>query len=301
MLFRKYQIVFFRDNIGLCRKIQCRGWLFALGFLVFLGAVGTNVVLYQYYTRYHVAERELADTIKASQAQKEQLLSLASKIRTLEGDISRIQNFDAKLRVMIDLDPAPAENLSAVGGASSREFVENYLPLHKNELLAKKMHGFLEQLETEARLEEVHQQELAEALRQKRDILSATPSIWPTEGWVTSRFGKRKSPFTGRLEFHKGLDISAPSGTPIFATARGKVVQADRDGGYGKTIIIDHGHGIRTVYSHLSKFAVQKGVEIQRGELIGYVGNTGRSTGSHLHYEVRLNNIPIDPEKYILN
>ena len=301
MLFRKYQIVLFRDNVGECRKLQFRGWFFVVALLGFTGLVVSNVFLYQYFSRSVRAEQELIELRKVTQNQKEQLLSFATKVRSLEDDITRIQNFDAKLRVMINMDPAPVKSFTAVGGTSERDFAENYLPLHKNDLLARKMHAFLDQLETEARLEELSQREISEALMGNREMLASTPSIWPTEGWLSSKFGNRRSPFTGQREFHKGIDISAPQGTPIFATAKGRVTKAGHDGGYGKILVLEHGFGLKTIYAHMQKFAVNKGQEVERGELIGYVGNTGRSTGPHLHYEVRLNNVPVNPANYILN
>jgi murein DD-endopeptidase MepM/ murein hydrolase activator NlpD len=163
------------------------------------------------------------------------------------------------------------------------------------------LHAFVEQLSTDAKLEELRQQEIISFIGEKKDILARTPSIWPTNGWVTSQFGYRRSPFTGQRELHKGLDISAPTGTPIYASASGKVVKVEKDHGYGKNIMVDHGSGIVTRYAHLSNYAVKKGDQVKRGQLIAYVGNTGRSTGPHLHYEVRLNGVPVDPLRYILD
>ena len=129
--------------------------------------------------------------------------------------------------------------------------------------------------------------------------LADAPSIWPVEGIVTSSFGEREDPFNGEGAFHAGLDISAPTGTLVRATGDGLVDSAAMENGYGREITVDHGHGVRTVYGHLSGMVVLAGQHVTRGQVIGYVGQTGRSTGPHLHYEVRINNVPVNPHKYL--
>lgn len=129
--------------------------------------------------------------------------------------------------------------------------------------------------------------------------LNAAPNLWPVEGHVTGSFGERTDPFNGEGAFHSGVDISTGFGTPVIAPADGTVVFADFLGGYGRAIMIDHGHGITTRFGHLANFAVIAGQKIQRGDTIGYVGLSGRSTGPHLHYEVRINDTPVNPYKYL--
>lgn len=129
--------------------------------------------------------------------------------------------------------------------------------------------------------------------------LNAAPNLWPVEGHVTGSFGERIDPFNGEGAFHSGVDISTGFGTPVIAPADGTVVFADFLGGYGRAIMIDHGHGITTRFGHLANFAVIAGQKIQRGDTIGYVGLSGRSTGPHLHYEVRINDTPVNPYKYL--
>jgi len=129
--------------------------------------------------------------------------------------------------------------------------------------------------------------------------LAAAPSLWPVEGAVTSSFGERMDPFNGEGAFHTGVDISTSYGTPIIAPADGMVKSADFVNGYGRTVMLDHGHGISTLFGHLSGFAVTGGEYVRRGEVIGYVGSSGRSTGAHLHYEVRIHDTPVNPHKYL--
>ncbi|WP_457571051.1 M23 family metallopeptidase [Desulfovulcanus sp.] len=301
MISQKYQIVIFKDKQGSCRKFRLRGWTALFILLVVIVLVGTNIYLWRNFQKFRSIEKQLTLSKALVQKQKVQLLTFANKIKKLETDLSRIREFDTKLRVMMNLEPEQV-SLNSLGGAPDKGFPTSaYFPLYRQELLARKMHNFLDQLSTEARLEEIRQQELIESIRSQKNILAATPSIWPTQGWISSEFGYRISPFTGRREFHKGLDISGPVGTPIYAPADGKVVFTGRDGAYGITLVIDHGLGITSRYAHLSRYVVKKNQRVTRGEIIAYMGNTGRSTGPHLHYEVRLNGMPVNPLRYILN
>lgn len=129
--------------------------------------------------------------------------------------------------------------------------------------------------------------------------LVGAPSLWPVMGPITSSFGERNDPFNGEGAFHAGVDISAAFGEPVRAAADGTVQAADMATGYGRQIIIDHGNGIETLYGHLSGFAVTAGQEVSRGQIIGYVGMSGRATGPHLHYEVRIHNTPVNPHRYL--
>ncbi len=128
-----------------------------------------------------------------------------------------------------------------------------------------------------------------------------TPTLWPVTGPITSSFGERENPFGGgdEGEFHPGIDISGPLGTPIHATANGVVIAAEVVNGYGREVTIDHGHGVETLYGHMSGFAVTAGQSVTRGQIIGYIGHSGRTTGNHVHYEVRIHNTPVNPHRYL--
>ncbi len=129
--------------------------------------------------------------------------------------------------------------------------------------------------------------------------LADAPSMWPLEGRVASSFGEREDPINGEGAFHTGIDIDAPYGTPVRAAADGEVSGASMGVGYGREVVLDHGHDVRTVYGHLSAIAVVPGQRVTRGQVIGYVGESGRATGPHLHYEVRVHNVPVNPYKYL--
>jgi murein DD-endopeptidase MepM/ murein hydrolase activator NlpD len=131
--------------------------------------------------------------------------------------------------------------------------------------------------------------------------LADAPSMWPLQGRVGSSFGQREDPINGEGAFHSGLDIDAPYGTPVRAAGDGDVADAGMNAGYGREIVLTHGHDVSTVYGHLSAIAVSLGQHVTRGQIIGYVGQSGRATGPHLHYEVRVNKVPVNPHKYLRN
>ncbi|TWH51602.1 Membrane proteins related to metalloendopeptidases [Sporomusa sp. KB1] len=139
-----------------------------------------------------------------------------------------------------------------------------------------------------------------ESIAKKVAKLAITPSIWPTSGDVTSGFGWRSSPWGGGSELHPGMDIANSIGTPIFATADGVVVQSGWSGGYGNIVQIDHGNGIETIYGHNSSVLVNAGQSVKKGQIISYMGSTGRSTGPHVHYEVRVNGNAVDPIRFMV-
>jgi murein DD-endopeptidase MepM/ murein hydrolase activator NlpD len=148
---------------------------------------------------------------------------------------------------------------------------------------------------------EVDIHKLDEHLLNRASFLRSTPTILPTRGWITSFYGRRVSPYSGQMKMHEGIDIGAKIGTPVQAPADGVVIFTGRKPGFGILVQIDHGYGIETIFAHASSANVQKGQLVKRGDLIAHVGNTGMSTGPHLHYEIRVNGTPVDPLYYILN
>ena len=159
----------------------------------------------------------------------------------------------------------------------------------------------VDQILTLSRYELEKYQEVENSLLKIKDRLSHTPSIRPARGWNSRGFGKKYDPFTGYRQQHRGIDIANHNGTPILTTADGVIKSIGSKGGLGKTIVIDHGYGFVTRYGHLSKYEVKRGQKVSRGDVIGYMGSTGRSTGPHLHYEVWRNGRALNPDNHILN
>ncbi|MDR3363005.1 MAG: M23 family metallopeptidase [Desulfovibrio sp.] len=297
MLLGKYHIVIFKEGRSGSHNLRLRGWFGFVGFVLVAALAACTIWLAREWVRSSHLRDSLHNAERTLEEQRRQLVNLAGRITAVSKDLQRVQNFDAKLRMMMNMEKDPAE----VGGDRLGDFSNTYLPLHRQALAARHMQDYLTKLSESTRLEEVLQQDLLRALRENRDILASVPSIWPAVGFISSTFGRRSSPISGQLgEFHKGLDISNRVGTPVVAPAQGTVILVAPDGAYGNSVEIDHGGGIITKYAHLQRWAVKSGQWVKRGEIIGYIGMSGRTTGPHLHYEVRLNGVPVNPMRYIL-
>ena len=232
-----------------------------------------------------------------------QLKSVRERIEHIGSTLDRVERFDQKLRAITLLsDPqrnlamGPVEQEPGVGSATAETAFTELASMESPKALT----GKLDRLSAEATRQEQSLHELQAYFQDQKSLLASTPSMWPTRGWVTSDFGQRLDPYTAERVSHGGMDIAAPHGKEVNAPSDGTVVFAGLEGGYGNVIVIDHGYGIKTRYGHLAKILVKAGDRVKRGGLIAAVGNTGRSTGPHLHYEVRDNGIPQNPRKFIL-
>lgn len=279
-------------------RTMVRGLLLILAVLV----LGLGYLVTDYYgVKKMVAELDRL-RLEARQ-QQQQLVTFAKSFDDLQGEMTRLRQFDLKLRVMADLDGVVyPEQIMGIGGENPEPFnpLEGELSFQDQTIISS-MNRSLDRLKTDVNIQERSFQELVEYLEDQKSLLASTPSIWPVKGWLTSTFGYRSSPFTGRREMHKGLDIATRSGTPIIAPADGLVVFAGREGGFGNMIILDHGYGITTRYGHCSSIDAKLGQKIKRGDVIARIGSTGRSTGPHVHYEVAVNGVSVNPSRYILN
>jgi murein DD-endopeptidase MepM/ murein hydrolase activator NlpD len=245
---------------------------------------------------------ELKTLRKETKAQKIQIQLFASNIADLKKQMVRLNDLDTKIRVITDIGPpSESEQLMGLGGPEEpgTDPVDTVGRVRPGDL--KKMDDDINRLRSAASAQEVSFEELTEAMRDKRSLWASTPSIWPVHGWLTSGFGNRISPFTGNITMHNGIDLAARRDTPVHASASGVVSYEGFDSGLGKVVKLNHGYGMQTIYGHLSKMNVSIGERVKRGDVIGFVGNTGLSTGPHLHYEVYVNNVPVNPLRYILN
>ena len=246
---------------------------------------------------------ELSRLRGETQLQRSQIHFFSEKIGELEKKIGGMREFDRRLRILANLEGSEesTRRFFGVGGPSHEDIRETLLLQRNEEELMRQMRQDLERLDEEATAEGNSLKELESLLQNKRVQLTHTPSIWPTRGWFTSGFGYRISPFTGLRQMHEGIDISNRIGTPIMAPADGLVTNIGREWGFGKILVISHGFGFITRYGHLSRINVKIGQKVKRGQKIAEMGSTGRSTGPHLHYEVRVNGVPVNPIKYVLN
>jgi murein DD-endopeptidase MepM/ murein hydrolase activator NlpD len=232
---------------------------------------------------------------------KQELAVVREQLKHIDSTLDRVERFDQKLRAMTLLSD-PQRNL-ALGPVEAKmspetgnEFVRGKAT-DSSESLGEK----LDSLSASATRQEQSLQELQSYFLEQKSMLSSVPSVWPVRGWVTSDFGSRLDPYTSERVMHAGLDIAGEHGKEIVSPADGMVVFAGLEGGYGNVLVIDHGYGVKTRYGHLSSVSVKPGDKVKRGDAVAALGNTGRSTGPHLHYEVRVNGIAQNPRKFILD
>jgi len=244
---------------------------------------------------------ELQSVREELMQQKAQVQNFALNMLDYKRQMFLLRDLDTKLRRVVSLGPRDrAQQVLGIGGPDELG-LQNLATMgeKKQEEALKEMHQELSQLKGAASRQEASLQMLIEYFEDKRSLYASTPSVWPVRGWVTSPFGNRTSPFSGILKFHEGMDIAAQTGTPVMAPADGVIVKAGFSTGYGNMVEISHGYGIKTIFAHNSRLNVKAGQRVRRGDVISYVGDSGSSTGPHLHYEVRLNGLPVNPVKYM--
>ena len=271
------------------------------GICAFLGVVVLFLMYFSYdYIHIKRDKAELEFLKKQTAEQKTEIENLVAKIENFAGRMQELQQFDRKVRIMANLEKnRDKQQLLGIGGpAGDDDLLKSKLNIGDKELIAS-MHNEIGKLNEQAGKQRGSFSELLNFLKEQKSILAATPSIWPVGGWVTSEFGYRSSPFGGERELHKGIDVATRVGAKVIASADGIVAEVSYHSDMGNEVRIDHGRGITTYYGHLSRYVVSQGVAVKRGDVIGYVGNTGRSTGPHLHYTVSLHGVPVNPRRYL--
>ena len=282
--------------------------LTALALVTALGVAFVGIAFHDYQSLRNSlgTSNHIAQTIEEQREeigqQRLQIQAFAHEINALKEKLVGLDQFEEKIRVIANLAPGQTDgNLFGVGGAAPEDLEPQLELTQRHEGLMREMHQQVDELASASQRQENSFGNLLDKLEGQRNLLASTPAIRPTGGWMTSRFGHRVSPFTGRKELHKGVDIANRKGTAILATANGIVSFAGKKGPMGNVVVIDHGHGMITRYAHLSEALKKQGDTVKRGDIIAQMGNSGRSTGPHLHYEVHLNGVPVNPATYILN
>lgn len=270
-------------------------------FYSFFGVVFLSLYLVYEYNDVKDKVWELQSTREELMQQKAQVQNFALNLLDYKRQMFLLRDLDTKLRRAVSLGPRDkAQQVLGIGGPDELG-LQNLTALgEKRQAEAlKEMTEELSQLKGAASRQEASLQMLIEYFEDKRSLYASTPSIWPVRGWVTSRYGSRISPFSGIQKLHEGLDIAAQTGTPVVASADGVVIKAAFSTGYGNMVELSHGYGIRTLYAHNSRLNVKAGQRVHRGDVIAYAGDSGSSTGPHLHYEVKVNGLPVNPVKYL--
>jgi murein DD-endopeptidase MepM/ murein hydrolase activator NlpD len=265
--------------------------LATIGALAIFATAG--VAHYQYTLHRAQTDLDELQTLRSvNVAQASQLNQLAKNTAILQEEMSKLNQLDAEVRRLLNKEELPGVSrsgfsrpTSGIGGVGG--------PVVKPQ--AAELNNLVKDLQVGAKARGESLAELMESLRERNARIAATPSIWPAEGVVTSRFGWR----WGGSDWHPGIDVAADTGTPIMATASGVVIASGWNGGYGRQVTVDHGYGITTSYAHASEIVVMVGQSVKKGQLVAYMGSSGFSTGPHVHYEVRVNGTAVNPAGFL--
>lgn len=306
-------------------KARVRSVAIALALVAaIVGAIGID------WLRLRGETAELESLRAEAGEQREQIAAFRARIQQVDSQLSKVADLERKVRIIANLPGAigvggeqPIEEAidgaveeQPVGGAlddamptgapytgqgGDEEDFSGNVPLVPDDRWLPGLDARASDLDAGAQARIDSLQRLLSQLEDKQEKLVSSPSIWPSKGWLTSRFGPRVSPFTGRRQMHAGLDISAAAGTPIVAPARGRATFVGNKGPLGQALVIDHGYGVKTIYGHTSRIFVKAGETVERGQKIAAIGNTGRSTGPHLHYVVEVGGRPRNPLDYIFD
>ena len=306
------------DKNGAFREFQL-SWKYIRTGLVCVSLIG--VFLIAFFVDYMFAfssHSELKKYKLENQNLRAQLTNIKNKTKKITARLQQIEDFSQKIKFLAGLSDKDSfhPSLLAIGPLTNRETTHMNYPLPTASAPTAHLSAgkvsletanpdafsvYLDQWDKKSQIKHQNIGLLLGQLYEKKDILQSTPNRKPVRGWISSTFGYRQYPFNGNIAMHEGIDIATMPGMPVYAPADGTIIFAGYKTGYGKLIIIDHGYQLSTLYGHLSDIMVSKWQKIKRGEVIAATGNTGYSTGPHLHYEVRIDNVPVDPANYMLD
>lgn len=273
----------------------------AAAMCILIVVMVTAVVQYRQAAKTVSADKTEIDNLRQVYGfQVKQIEQLSKATATLQQDMERLNMLDAEIRrILSSQDAAPTATSRAGVDRSSAIYKGQGGPRETPPKL-ENIEKSIQELQTNVQEREQSLLDLRNRLIDRQERMAAMPSIWPASGQVTSRFGYRSNPVLGGGDWHPGIDIANAYGTPIVAAASGTVVFSGWDsGGYGQMVQIDHGNGIETIYGHASQVVAVVGHKVNKGDIIAYMGNTGFSTGTHVHYEVRVNGTAVNPEKFL--
>ncbi|MGA1861674.1 peptidoglycan DD-metalloendopeptidase family protein [Deferribacter thermophilus] len=262
---------------------------------IFIITIVSIVLLSKLYS-----ERRLMLSYKSeNELLKVRLNEYAKRVNEIESKLVYLDDLEKEVRELAKY--ADEKNKKLAIGGKEIDILRDYSATaeRKEVEFFNELNNTLLSLTTEIEKKQNSLSELINFLEEQRLMTLSTPSIWPVRGWISSKFGYRISPFTGRRVFHEGVDIAARYGAPVKATAKGIVIYAGYKPGYGKLVTIDHGFGYVTRYAHNSKILVKVGQRVNKGDIIAKVGSSGHSTGPHVHYEVLVNGVPVNPLEFI--
>ena len=281
---RHHTVIFVRNEGSQLRKWRLATWQILAGGALLVALTLASSYSIWFFLTSRVDRAELARLQEENDKLRLTNESFEARLQNLHGQIAESEDRTRKLAIVAGLENLGAGSEGGVGGGDSGG-----------------PDGALSDLESRAGGLAVALTRVETRLGDNLKLISSTPAIAPVRGIVTSGFGNRRDPITGQRAYHSGIDISAPPGKPVKAAATGVVVKTEEYGGLGRAVDVAHGYGITTVYGHLSRIQVTPGQKVSRGDVVGLVGNTGRATGYHLHYEVQIEGRSVNPLAYMLD
>jgi murein DD-endopeptidase MepM/ murein hydrolase activator NlpD len=314
---KAYTILIFSQKAAKVKRFILSPLALKIGIcLLALVVVVGGVIVYDYVV-YKQKVIELKSLRAEAEAQQEEIRSFQEKITVLEEQLNKLKEMEKQVeKDLKEVTELQKEKKNAVVPAKKKSSqvrkqtevvrevskpLEDKVSLLEQERprLVNRIHSDLMDLQKNAFQREQNLKELREFLQNQKSVLLATPSLWPVIGRISSLFGESRASSSGEARAHKGIDICAPQGTPVMAATDGVVSFAGTESEYGRLIVIDHGHSFSTVYGHLAKIQSRAGEKVVKGQVIGTVGLSGNTTGPHLHFEVRVNNNPVNPARFM--
>ncbi len=315
---KKLTIMIIPDGINATRQVRVPRALFKVAMLLGLGAFGVGGFFFFDYMQLRALRTNYQTVANENDGLKGEARVLMQNLEEVKRSLRRVQDYTSKLGELTMLKVQKVSKKTGIGPLTSEEYAaatqmqpeappvssaSDYVPagINMDNLVFRPVFDRLNSIGTDANNHAFELQHLLSTLSQQKALLSSIPTFSPVDGWITSGFGRRVSPFTGEKGVHQGIDIAAPVGTPILAPADGVVIFTGAKAGFGNFIMIAHGYGVVTRYGHNLQNMVQPGQKVTRGEQIGTVGMTGRTTGPHCHYEIVVNGKVENPQKFILD
>lgn len=311
---KKLTILVIPENASQTKQLQIprlvlKGLLF--GSLLFISGLSFLMFDYMELRTLRASYRQI---LTENEGLKGEARLLMTNLEEVRHSLKRVQDYSEKLGDLTNLKVEQVSQQTGIGPLSPEEYQtakrnQNVAPLKKNiplgidleKLVFRSVFDRIQNIGNQANQNALQLQKLLSELSQQKSLLSSVPSVSPVDGWITSGFGSRISPFTGERSWHRGIDVASPIGTPIYAPADGVVIFSGAKSGYGNFVMVAHGYGVVSRYGHNAQNMVQPGQRIKRGDQIATVGMTGRTTGPHLHYEVVVNGRFVDPKKFMLD
>jgi len=294
---KKYiTVVCIPDDSSRVFSLKMRSYIFYSLAILWMIGIGLSIYIISKHINYRA-------TLEYNKYLLIKDKAFAKDVLDMKSTVEQVSQIDKQMRDLLQLKSKNAMiKYTGLGGPSyvdDASMLEKCLKDGKDTISKSAFDLAVKYVNDEAKDKEKSFQEIIKYITDQRAKLTAVPSGWPLKGWITSGFGSRLDPFSGALTFHEGVDIVNDVGTPVKATADGVVSMAGWEKSFGYTVVINHGNGYTTRYGHMLKYICSEGQCIKKGQVIGYLGNTGRSTAPHLHYEVRLNGVAVNPVKYL--